>query len=199
MGADPPRLRESAFLMAAVALPLVVVLLFLVAAAVPRWLVRPPTADLLLRADRTHTPSAAQVVVTFRVRNGQLQADVLPAPPNTYPPQPALLLVDHRTGEVREIPFSLPAPPPSGSPARTIVVDTLEDERIVEGVRAPDGYVFEHRYDRGPGLIGEIFGMRRDGARVALVKDGRVVPVDVPPPYSYGIEPLGWIDSRETP
>ena len=97
------------------------------------------------------------------------------------------------------MPFSLPSAPPPGEPARTVVIDALRDVRIIEGVRAPDGYVFEYRYDRGPGLVGEIFGMGRYGARAALVKDGRVVPVDVPPPHAYGIEPLGWIHSEGAP
>jgi hypothetical protein len=65
---------------------------------------------------------------------------------------------------------------------------------VLEGPRAPDGYVFDHRHGRGPGLVGEIFGMGWSGTAAAIVKDGRVVPIEVPPPSRYTVEPIGWLE-----
>jgi hypothetical protein len=188
------RLRDSVFLIAAVALPLVVVGLFLVASAIPRWTVPPPAFDLLIRADGGYTQSAAQMIVAFRVRDGRLEADLLPALPNSYPPEPSLFIVEHRTGDAREIPLNLPSTLPADANARTVTVEALAGRRVIEGMRAPDGYGFDQRGQRGPGLVGEIFGMGRYGTAAAIVKDGRVIPIDVPPPHRYGVEPIGWLE-----
>jgi hypothetical protein len=47
---------------------------------------------------------------------------------------------------------------------------------------------------RGPGLIGDIFGMRRDGQPAAIVNRGRVVPIDIPTPSQYQAPAfVGWV------
>ena len=61
---EAPRgfLRDNIFLVAAVSLPLIVVAFFLVASAIPRWLVPPPAYDLLISASDPYNqanPSAA--------------------------------------------------------------------------------------------------------------------------------------------
>ena len=55
--------RSSAFLIAAVALPILVVGVFLVASAVPRWTVAPPAYDLLFRADGGYNPSGSRLAI----------------------------------------------------------------------------------------------------------------------------------------
>jgi len=57
MAEPAERPYPSAFLIATVALPLLVVAVFLVASAVPRWTVAPPEYDLLLRADSGYNPA----------------------------------------------------------------------------------------------------------------------------------------------
>src|SRR6188474_2962219 len=49
--------RQNAFLVAAVALPLVVIIFFLLAAAIPRWTVAPPAFDLVLRGTSYEQPA----------------------------------------------------------------------------------------------------------------------------------------------
>src|SRR4026207_414357 len=67
--------RRNAFLVAAVALPLVVVIFFLLAAAIPRWTVAPPDFDLVLRGTSYEQP-APRVSLEFDVRDGRVQATV---------------------------------------------------------------------------------------------------------------------------
>ncbi|MEO7191910.1 MAG: hypothetical protein ABI051_12715 [Vicinamibacterales bacterium] len=189
--------RSSAFLAAAVALPVLVVLVFLVASAIPRWTTPPPTYDLLLRADGGYQPAAGQVIVTFRVRAGRLEADLQPATPNSYPPQPALFLFDHRTQDVREVRVDLPPHLEPGETARTVVLDALNGRRVLDGPAAPDGYAFDYRYRRGPGLVGDLFGMNRYDGRAAVVKGNRVVRLVIPAENRYAIEPIGWLQGEE--
>jgi hypothetical protein len=188
--------RHSLFLVAAVALPVLVVAVFLVASAVPRWTVAPPAYDLLLRADSAYQPTASQVVVAFRVRDGRVEADVHPAPPNTYLPQATLFIFDHRTLGLTEVRLDLPSHLEPGEASRTVRIDTLAGRRVLNGLNAPDGYGFDSRYQHGPGLIGDIFGMNRYGSSTAVVKNGRVVPIVVSEPLRYSVQPIGWLDSE---
>ncbi|MEO8482769.1 MAG: hypothetical protein ABI634_11200 [Acidobacteriota bacterium] len=189
--ADRP--RASAFLIAAVVLPLLVVAVFLVASAVPRWTVAPPQYDLLLRADSSYSPARSQTFVNVVVRDGHVVADVQPLQPNTDPRQPALFLFDHRTLSVTAVRLELPSRLDDGEASRTIPIAQLAQRRVLDAASAPDGYAFDTRYQRGPGLVGDIFGMNRYGSRVAIAKGGRVVPMSIPEPDRYSIQPVGWL------
>ena len=186
-------LRDNAFLVAAVALPVVVVGLFLVATAVPRMRVPPPAHDLVLRAEGAYRASEGWTAVFAVGDDGTLTATVRPVPANSYQSHPGLLLFDHRTLEVRELPFDVPAVA-EGDPPRTFPVAALTGRRVVAGATAPDGYEFDLRTGSSPGIVGELFGMRRSNPP-ALVKGGRVVPLKLPPRFNqyYGVSPIGWI------
>src|SRR5688572_30393210 len=78
-------LRDNAFLVAAVSLPLVVIAFFLLAAAIPRWRVPPPAYDLLIRAADDYNPAAnRRVVVDFEVRGGKVVATARPISETHY-------------------------------------------------------------------------------------------------------------------
>jgi len=187
---------SSAFLIAAVALPLVVVAVFLVASAVPRWTVAAPAYDFLFRADTGYNPASNQTFVNFVVRDGHLVADVRPALANSYPPQPSLFLFDHRTLTPTEIRLDLPSRLDEGETLRVVPVAPLAARRVLDGVNAPDGYAFDARYQHGPGFVGELFGMNRYGSRAAVVKAGRVVTITIPDPMRYSIQPIGWLEAE---
>ena len=185
--------RENAFLVAAVLLPLVVIGFFLIASAVPRWLVAPPAHDVLLRAAGPYDQSRRPSAVDFAVREGRVQATVRTLPAGSYPQVPALLLVDHETLAVRRVPFDLPALADADGPV-TVPVASLAGWRVLAETRAPDGYEFDTRGHRGTGLIGDLFGMHRHDETVSLVKNGRVVPISVPShEYGYPVWLVGWV------
>jgi hypothetical protein len=66
-----PLLRDNAFLVAAMSLPLVVVAFFLLSTALPRRMVPPPTYDLLIRATDTYNQTNPRLMVDFDVRGGK--------------------------------------------------------------------------------------------------------------------------------
>ena len=188
-----PDLRGNAFLIAAVALPILVVGFFLLATAIPRWTVPPPRYDLLLSVSQ-HQPSTPRVSVEFTIRDGTVHAVVRPLAPNTYPDRAVLWLFDHETSSLREIPVDVPEVLADGEPAVTIPVKALTGRRVLAQTRAPDGYELQSRSRSSPGVIGELFGMRRYGNAVAIANRGRVVPVFVPDRYEYRVpEFVGWI------
>ena len=186
--------RENAFLVAAVALPLVVVGFFLTATAIPRWRVPPPAYDLLLRTTGPVDHTRPRVAVDFAVRDGRVDATVRGLPADGYPQVPKLFLVDHQTLNVREVPVDLPANLSATDPAVTVPVSALAGRRVITEARAPDGYEFHSRGYRSTGLVGGLFGMGSHNEKVSLVNRGRVVPISFPSnEYGYSVSFVAWV------
>ena len=190
-------LRNNAFMAAAIALPVLVAGLFILASAVPRWTVPPPSYDRLLKTTRPYTQPPATVLVDFNVRDGRVQATLSPVVPNGYAQQWVLLLYDHETGNVEEIAIDVPAAMAQGEAPRTIVVDSLAARRVSPQTSAPDGYVLQTRSSGSPGIVGDLFGMGRYRQTAALVNQGRVVGLNLPSPYGdpyqSPVYSVGWI------
>jgi hypothetical protein len=188
-------LRNNFFLVAAVALPVLVVIFFLLATAIPRWTVPPPAYDLVLRVGKPYEGTRSSLAVQFRIRDGGLEAVVRPLTKDQYEPRWSLLLFDHRTRNLTEIPVTLPESLPPDSPPQTVPVDALAGRRILEQLQAPDGYQLRTDMSRGgPGLIGDLFGMRGYDQRAALVNRGRVVMMPLADSlYLSPITAIGWL------
>jgi hypothetical protein len=192
-------LRDNAFLVASVLLPLVVVGFFLAAAAVPRWRVPPPGYDIVLRSAGTYDQTRPRVAVDFAVRHGRIEATVRALPAAAYPQVSSLFVFDHTTGGVRRIAVDLPQDIGENDPSRTFVVEALADRRAMAETTAPDGYELQTRTHNSPGIVGDLFGMRSYELRSVLVNKGRVVPLELPPPYEYqsAVNVIGWLEPRE--
>lgn len=187
-------LRENAFLVAAVALPLVVVGFFLAATAIPRWRVPPPAYDLLLRTTGHVDQTRPRVAAEFAVRDGRIEATVRGLAANGYPQVPKLFLVDHQTLNVREIPVDLPVNLAETDPPVTVPVSALAGRRVIAETRAPDGYEFKSGGYRSTGLVGGLFGMGSTYEKVTLVNRGRVVPISFSlNNYSNSVSFVGWV------
>ena len=185
--------RDNAFLIAAVSLPLVVIGLFLLSTTIPRWTVPPPQYDLLVQTTEWDQANRRVTTEVF-VRDGTLHATLRPILQNTNPPRVRVWRFDHRTLNVREIELELPDDMPSGESSRDIKVEAMGGQQIATDTRAPDGYEIRTEMHRGPGLIGDIFGMRRYDQAVTLVHRGRTVPIKVPTPNPYQTPMfLGWL------
>jgi hypothetical protein len=66
---------------------------------------------------------------------------------------------------------------------------------VIPGASAPDGYAFEVRSSSAPGIVGELFGMRRYGQDVVLQNRGRVVRLAVPGGSPYATRAIGWLEA----
>jgi hypothetical protein len=186
--------RDNVFLVAAVALPLLVIGFFLAASAIPQWTVPPPAYDLVLRAGGPYDQTP-RVSVEYPVRDGTVHVTVRPLAANAYPQRSILFLFDHRTLTLREVPVELPALVGEGDAATTAVVSALAGRRVVAEMHAPDGYRLEWRARRGPGLVGELFGMHRYDQNVVLANRGRVIALALPAPHQYlaPVYAVGWL------
>lgn len=147
-------LRDNAFLVAAVLLPVLVVSFFLLATAVPRWTVPPPAYDLLVRGLRPYDQTRSKVAYDIDVRDGQVQVTIRALPTDGYAQRPALFLVDHQTLNAREIQMHLPETLPAGDPPRVIVIDAVPGRRVMAQANARDGYALEQRPYHDTGILG---------------------------------------------
>ena len=185
-------LRDNVFLVVAVSLPVAVVGIFLLLTAIPKWTVAPPRYDLLLQTTE-YARTNSQISVDVFVRDGVLQA-TLRVVNDTHVPRVRLWRFDHATLSVREVPLDIPTLAGGADQARTVVIEALRGQRIVTDAEAPDGYQVRRPDGGGPGVIGDIFGMRRYGQPAAIVNRGRVVPIDIPTPNRYEAPAfVGWV------
>jgi hypothetical protein len=187
-------LRDHAFLVAATALPLVVVGFFLLATAIPRFTVPPPAYDLLFHTT-AFDQAAPRMNVDLTVRDGQLFATLRPASDTSYPSRVHLWHFDHRTLTVREVPLDLPDRLAEDDGPQTIPVGAFAGRRVLAQPQAPDGYDLRSPTHRGPGIIGELFGMHRSDRTLSIAHRGRVIAIELPSPHAYQSPTmLGWLN-----
>ncbi len=190
--------RSNTFLLAAVVLPVVVAGFFLLASAVPRWTVAPPTYDLLVRVERPWNQPPV-VALDFTVRNGRVVVTARPLSTPGYTERWALFLVDVDGGSMRAIPVKAPETMEAGAPPVEVEVQDLVGLQVSADAAAPDGYRLQQQTYGGRGLVGGLFGMGSRRPRVALAKSGRVVSIEAPEqdvnPYA-PVQLVGWIVGR---
>jgi len=186
------RLRENPMIAASILLPLVIVVFFLLATAIPRWLVDPPAHSFLF-AVPDHTYSTPEIDVRYDVINGRLRVRVFKTG-ITYRNSPRLYLFDHEQQVTREITIDLPVTKDSFEDGDELVVSEFASRRVSTARTAPDGYeVYGPGYRNG-NLITALFGgnRRRD---FSIVKSGAVFEIPHPGSnrYYYNVIFLGWL------
>ena len=186
------RLRENPMIAASILLPLVVVVFFLLATAIPRWLVDPPGYSFLFTVpDYTHRSPEIDArfdIVDDRLRVRVYKTDV------PYRNTPRLYLYDHEKHTTREISFDLPANKESFEDGDEIVVAEFANSSILTDRMAPDGYEIRGPGYRGDNLVTALFGSRRHKS-FAIHKSGAVVEIPHPGTnsYYYNAYFLGWV------
>lgn len=190
-------LRDNAFIIAAIALPVMVAAFFLIASVVPRWTVPLPAYNAILRVDGPYDGARPPTSVDFGIRDNRVVAFVKPADQHGYATRKTLLVVDHETLKANEVRFAAPDQLNDGEKERVIVVDALATMPVSTAAEAPDGYAMRSRdTSGGPGLIGGIFGMGSYRQRITLFSRGRAVNVTLPAPFTDAYRPItfvGWV------
>ena len=186
--------RDNIFLVAAVLLPLAVVAFFLAATLVPARTVPPPAYDLVIKASGPYN-RPPHLMVDYLVQGDRVHAHIRHVPPGGLAQHATLFLYQHDTGLLTEIKPDLPAELPKEETSRDVPVDALAGRRVLTSEVSPDGYRLEMRSRRGPGIIGDLFGMRRHDEGLSLVNGSRVIRLTPPAPHRYisPISSLGWI------
>jgi hypothetical protein len=193
---EPGRfVRDNAFLVAAVLLPVVVIGFFLLATAIPRWTVPPPAYDLIVKSYKPYSGDyRLKVSYDLDVRNGHLLLTVRPLATEQYQNKPVLFLIDHKTQDARELPLTLRDTPPEAP--ETAVLDPVPGRVLLDGAKAPDGYTLESRPYHSGGLLGDLFGMHSYQAGMVLLNRGRLIPVALPEPFDSQVYFVAWVSNE---
>src|SRR5260221_5340092 len=191
-----PFLKRHGFLIAGVALPLLVVLGFLLGRTRPRLWVADPRFDLLSVVRHGNEPRPGTIDRSLSVVDGHVRVRWTRLAENAYF-QPAHLYRFHAaSGAVEEI--SLPESPGEVKLEAPVdgAVPGFDGFRVVAGPAAPDGYAFETRSNGGSGIFGEVFGHGYRPPQAAIGKGGRVILLPRTEGELYGswpVEFLGWL------
>ncbi|MEM9304220.1 MAG: hypothetical protein AAGE01_19060 [Pseudomonadota bacterium] len=175
---EPSFVKRNAFLIAAAVLPVVVVVLFAIAVAVPRWLVDDPTHDVLFVIESYERQRALR----FEVDGGRVFARVVePSDAGTAQGQ-RLFRYDVETDTTLELTV------PIAADKTRFVVPELTATVVHPANPGPDGYEFFVGRYGGSSLVQELFGMRSRRHRAGLARDSRMIPIDSPAgsTYRYG-------------
>ena len=187
-------IRQNPMIAAGILLPLIIVVFFLLATAIPRWLVAPPEYDFVFTVPE-HNPSRRDVELTIDVVDNRLRARLFKK--NDYYRGIARLYVfEHETQDVREISINIPGDLESFEDGAEIIVPEFADRSISTNREAPDGYeLLGPGYGRGDNLMTALFGGHRR-YQLSIHKAGAVVEIPSTGDhrnYYYSATFLGWV------
>ena len=214
---DSSWLKDNLFVVAALALPLIVIGFFLAATGIPRFLVDDPQYDALYVVEQYLNEEYA---MRFRVVDGRLRADVRLNSSAVHWPNQMLFRFDASTQKTRRIdpivpesvkqslhskvanrsapasPLVAPEPAPADT-SETFDVAETASLRVLPDATAPDGYEFRNEFTGNRGLFGELFGMGSRRSGISVARKGRVIPLMTPNEDQYRYynngRLLGWI------
>lgn len=194
-------LKDNAFLVASVALPLVVVLFFLVARTLPAILVAPPAHDVLFSVPDYTASDQRSLRMEVRVVDNRLQVRWTRLEEPSYQVAHRVYRFHSEAGTVEEVQLPEPADPETLEGTTNLIVEDLSAYSVDSGPTAPDGYEFKASGRGGSGLMNELFGSRRRGSRSVLSKNGRTIAIptiDTIPYRDAQVRFLGWLIATES-
>ena len=185
-------IRRNPMLAAGILLPLIVVVFFILATAIPRWLVDPPQYDFVFTSMQNST-TGVPLEVRIVVEEKRVRARVYKSK-GTYRQVPKLLLFDQATRAVSEVAITLPADLESFEDGAYLNIPDLESRAVSTSRTSPDGYEVHGPSYRG-GDFFPFFRSRRSYS-FTLHKNGAVVAIPQAgsnTAYYYNANFLGWL------
>ncbi|MDG2174714.1 MAG: hypothetical protein P8M72_01050 [Gammaproteobacteria bacterium] len=163
--------QKHLILVVSVSLPLLLVLLFAIAMAIPRLSVEPPQHALLVSTLWYQDGRQVNGNLHFEVNEGQLYFRFNANPnPNFILPVSRLHLFEPSTGALQEINYAVPNVLEDNT---LYPVVELEDIDFSGSSLSPDGYVFDNSYRGSRGFL--FMNGYRYSAKIE--KQGRVVKI----------------------
>ena len=193
--------KRHGFLVAGVALPLFVVVAFVLARTLPRLWVEAPRYDALYAIRTGYDAQPRKLDRRVFVSNGRLRVAWTKVDATVYVQPLHVWRLRAADGAANLVAVPEPPSPDTMTEAVELEVGGLEGFRIDTSPRAPDGYEFENRTRVGSGLFDELLIRRRHGPGGVISKGGRVIvlPQSDTEPYGYTpVDFLGWLVPAES-
>ena len=196
---DSRLFRDNAVLLVGLALPVVLMIGFMIFATLPQAVSDPPRYDLVFStSDYNAGQGNLPVSVNFVVRDGKLHAQyVAYNPPGSYGNQWRKLYVyEAATRKVRQLTFGYPEGMETISGTREELVAATQDLTLDTTLEAPDGYQLSYDGYSRSGLFNELF-WSGGYANEPRLRNGassiRLVPDDSNTFYYGDVQFIGWV------
>lgn len=186
-------LKDNAVLIAGIALPVLLVLLFAFARVLPEKVVADPQYRAIflsrswngLGTYNFDVGDDGKLALTY-IKNKDTIPVQTPVEPNK------ILIFNGVTGTMDVIKVETPDLP-AGKDRVTVPVKGLETTKLSKDPVAPDGYSFRAESYRSSSLITEVFTYHSSHIPNSIVKDSRSIPITKPSgPYYPYLDFLGW-------
>lgn len=190
-------LKENIVLVAAIALPALLAVVFAVSALATRVSVEDPKYDLLVVTDNNNYNGQPYQInvpndrVVIRYQEVKDDRGVI-----QYGNKPRLWKINVPEMSVEEIPLNLP----DNQASYNFEIPGVTNVKVSNQSVAPDGYEFSNYYRGDNNLMTEIFstGSSRYDSDTVLIKNGRVVKIKFSDgSFGYNTNLLGWIVEGE--
>lgn len=193
-------IKENFVLVVGLALPVLLMIAFMIFATLPQKLSDPPGYDLVFSTSDFNTASSnLPVSVNFVVRDGKLKAQFVAddSPGSSGHLWRNLYVYEAGTGKVRQLPFGYPHDMESITGMREALVESTQDLMLDTTPVAPDGYQLSYDGYSRSGLFNSLFWgggysneprLRKGGSSVRLAADYSNTA------FQYGdVQFLGWV------
>jgi hypothetical protein len=202
--ADVPQksfFKDNFVLIVGLALPVLLIVGFMLASALPQALSDPPEYDFVF-STTDYPPNASNLPVSVRlvVKDGVLKAQYVRAAvaPGSYPYNSWKKLYVYEAGprKVRELTFGFPADMDKIERTKEETVEATKDMKLSTTLQSPDGYELSYDGYSNSGLLNEVFWGAGHSSEPRLRKSSssvRLTTADGRTYFSYGnVEFVGW-------
>jgi hypothetical protein len=192
--------KENFVLIVGLALPLLLMISFMIFATLPQKLADPPGYDLVFSiADYNTGNSNLPISVNFVVRDGKLKAQYAAynPPVNSGNSWRKLYLYEASTRKVRQLAFGYPNDMDKIAGTREDLVEATKNLTLDTTLEAPDGYQLSYEGYSRSGLFNELFWGGGNASEPRLRKGAssiKLMPDDSNTLFYYGdMQFIGWV------
>lgn len=171
--------KDNFVLIIGLALPVVLMVAFMIVASMPQKMGAPPKYDLIFWTSDYAYNKQRPVNVSLTVQDGVLKAQYTKVPDPKYPNSQWIKLYqfEAKTQTVRQLEFGDPYDMDKIDPSREDTVEATKGLKLDTTLKSPDGFELTAENYRRYGLVNEIFGSWRNDYNMKLRNGLTAVPL----------------------
>lgn len=179
MMSDKNFFKDNFVLIIGLALPVVLMVAFMIVASMPQKMGAPPKYDLIFWTSDYAYNKQRPVNVSLTVQDGVLKAQYTKVPDPKYPNSQWIKLYqfEAKTQTVRQLEFGDPYDMDKIDPSREDTVEATKGLKLDTTLKSPDGFELTAENYRRYGLVNEIFGSWRNDYNMKLRNGLTAVPL----------------------
>lgn len=199
MMSDKNFFKDNFVLIIGLALPIVLMVAFMIVASMPQKMGAPPKYDLIFWTSDYAYNKQRPVNVSLTVQDGVLKAQYTKVPDPKYPNSQWIKLYqfEAKTQTVRQLEFGDPYDMDKIDPSREDTVEATKGLKLDTTLKSPDGFELTAENYRRYGLVNEIFGSWRNDYNMKLRNGLTAVPLKTGNPnetfYTGTTNFVGWV------